>query len=81
MSVTAVTPGGTDIITVRGLVKSFWGVEAVKGVSFSVSQGEIFGFLGSNGAGQGRPARPGRGHIEYKQTGAVAAAYQPSKEQ
>ncbi len=52
MSVTAVTPGGTDIITVRGLVKSFRGVEAVKGVSFSVSQGEIFGFLGPNGAGK-----------------------------
>ncbi len=35
-----------------GLYKSFGSVEAVRGVSFSVSRGEIFGLLGPNGAGK-----------------------------
>ncbi|HEX2948238.1 MAG TPA: ATP-binding cassette domain-containing protein [Armatimonadota bacterium] len=41
------------IIAVENLTKSFPnGVVAVTGVSFSVKEGEIFGFLGPNGAGK-----------------------------
>jgi len=39
-------------IEVRNLVKRFGDFEAVSGVSFHVSEGEIFGFLGPNGAGK-----------------------------
>jgi ABC-2 type transport system ATP-binding protein len=42
----------TDAIVVAGLKKSFEQVEAVCGISFSVRQGELFGFLGPNGAGK-----------------------------
>ncbi len=40
------------IITVQNLHKSYGSFEAVKGISFEVHQGEIFGLLGPNGAGK-----------------------------
>jgi ABC-2 type transport system ATP-binding protein len=42
----------TDAIAARGLVKHFGDVAAVQSVTFSVQQGELFGFLGPNGAGK-----------------------------
>ncbi len=40
------------MIEVQDIYKKFGAIEAVRGVSFSVSAGEIFGFLGPNGAGK-----------------------------
>jgi len=41
-----------SIIDVRNLTKKFRDVTAVDGISFSVTEGEIFAFLGPNGAGK-----------------------------
>ena len=38
------------IISVKNLTKSFGNFTAVKSISFDVQKGEIFGFLGANGA-------------------------------
>ena len=40
------------IISVKDLTKKYDSFEAVKGISFEVYQGEIFGLLGPNGAGK-----------------------------
>ncbi len=41
-----------SIIEVKKLTKKFKDFKAVDGISFSVEEGEIFGFLGPNGAGK-----------------------------
>jgi ABC-2 type transport system ATP-binding protein len=41
-----------NLIEVENLVKRYNGTAVVKGVSFSVARGEIFGLLGPNGAGK-----------------------------
>lgn len=40
------------IIEVSNLVKNYGSFQAVKGISFDVKEGEIFGLLGPNGAGK-----------------------------
>jgi ABC-2 type transport system ATP-binding protein len=40
------------IIEVKNLVKKYGSIEAVKGISFTIDQGEIFGLIGPNGAGK-----------------------------
>ncbi len=45
--------GGSDnVIEVNHLVKAFGSFHAVDDISFTVRRGEIFGFLGANGAGK-----------------------------
>ena len=43
---------GGNVIEVEGLTKVFGDFTAVDHISFSVAKGEIFGFLGANGAGK-----------------------------
>src|SRR5262245_11864175 len=39
-------------IAVTDLTKSYGDVEALRGVTFEVAEGEVFGLLGPNGAGK-----------------------------
>ncbi len=41
-----------SVIVVENLIKKYGNFEAVKGISFDVKEGEIFGLLGPNGAGK-----------------------------
>ncbi|HPE95728.1 MAG TPA: ABC transporter ATP-binding protein [Bacillota bacterium] len=40
------------MIEIKDLVKTYGTIEALKGISFNVNEGEILGFLGPNGAGK-----------------------------
>ncbi len=42
----------TDAITVDNVKYNYGEIQAVKGITFTVKEGEIFGFLGPNGAGK-----------------------------
>lgn len=41
-----------EVVVVKDLVKKYDDKEVVKGISFSVKHGEVFGILGPNGAGK-----------------------------
>jgi ABC-type branched-subunit amino acid transport system ATPase component/ABC-type branched-subunit amino acid transport system permease subunit len=63
---------GDTWLEVEGVDKSFGGVQAISGVSFTVQRGELVGILGPNGAGKttlfnllSGSARPDAGSIRF----------------
>lgn len=46
------TPIGTDVLSVRGISKTFTGTKALDSVDFSVRAGEVHALLGGNGSGK-----------------------------
>ncbi len=44
--------GSTDVLRVTELTKSYGGLKAMDGVSFSVKRGEVMALVGDNGAGK-----------------------------
>ncbi len=57
-------PSNNNAITVTTLVKRFGPIKAVRGISFSVSKGEVLGFLGPNGAGKSTTMKMLTGFLE-----------------
>lgn len=57
----------TDAINVKNAQYNYGEIQAVKGISFHVSEGEIFGFLGPNGAGKSTTIKMLTGQICPKQ--------------
>lgn len=62
-------------IEVNNLTKKFGGFTAVDSVSFNVKQGEVFGFLGANGAGKSTTIRMLCGILEPTSGDALVAGY------
>ena len=50
-------PGSTDVIRIRGLVKTFGPTRALDGLDLTVRRGEVHGFLGPNGSGKSTTIR------------------------
>ncbi len=48
---------GTNVIEINGLTKYYGKFKGIEDVSFSVEEGEIFGFIGPNGAGKSTTIR------------------------
>lgn len=46
------TNGNAPVVEVRDLKKRYGSVEALRGISFEIEKGEVFGLLGPNGAGK-----------------------------
>jgi ABC-2 type transport system ATP-binding protein len=69
-----------DAMAVEKIVKRYGDFEAVKGVSFNVAEGEIFGLLGPNGAGKSTLIRMMTTLIPVTSGKAVVAGYDVSKE-
>jgi ABC-2 type transport system ATP-binding protein len=59
-----------DAVVVEGLHKAYNGVEAVRGIGFTIAEGEVFGLLGPNGAGKTTTVEILEGH-RRRDTGRV----------
>jgi len=67
-------------MAVENIVKKYGTFEAVKGVSFSVAEGEIFGLLGPNGAGKSTLIRMMTTLIPATSGRALVAGFDVSKD-
>lgn len=52
MSISDIHASGAPLLAVEGLRKSFFGVEVLKGVSFTLEAGKALGVIGENGSGK-----------------------------
>jgi ABC-2 type transport system ATP-binding protein len=68
------------IIEVRGLQKVFGAFKAVNDVSFEVERGEIFGYLGANGAGKSTTIRILCGLLEPSGGTALVAGHDVARD-
>ena len=73
-----------SLLKVTNLVVSYGGIEALKGISFDVDQGQIVTLIGANGAGKSTtlrtisglvPPKDGRIYFEGRDITAQGRAY------
>ncbi len=69
-----------NAITVQNLTKKFGDFTAVNAINFEVRAGEIFGFLGANGAGKSTAIRMMCGLLEPTSGTAIVGGYDVAKE-
>ncbi|MCC6775263.1 MAG: ABC transporter ATP-binding protein [Hyphomicrobiales bacterium] len=69
-----------NVIEVSGLTKRYDGVAVVKGISFAVERGEIFGLLGPNGAGKTTTILMLLGLSEISEGRARLLGYDPARQ-
>ncbi len=67
-------------IVAENLVRSFPGVRAVDGLSFTVARGEIFGLVGPDGAGKTTTLRILAGVLAPEEGSAVVAGYDVARD-
>jgi len=68
------------IIDVKNIVKSYKTTKAVDDVSFSIKEGEIFGFLGPNGAGKSTIIKILTSRLSLTSGSVMVAGLDPSKD-
>lgn len=68
------------MLNVQNLKKNFGSFQAVKGISFSVSKGEVLGFLGPNGAGKSTTMRMITGFLPPTSGTALICGHDITKE-
>ncbi len=63
------------MVEVKGLVKNYGNLAAVKGISFTAEKGEIVGFLGPNGAGKSTTMNMITGYLSSTQGSVTIDGY------
>jgi ABC-2 type transport system ATP-binding protein len=76
----AAPPAAAPAIDVRGLTRRFGAFVAVDNLSFQVARGEIFGFLGANGAGKSTTIRMISGLLRPTSGTAIVGGVDVSKD-
>lgn len=71
---------GAVEVDVQRLVKTFGRHEAVKGVSFTIGRGEIFGLLGPNGAGKSTTINMMCGYLQPTAGDAIIGGFSITRE-
>ena len=63
-----------SMLEVKDLVVSYGGIEALKGISFSVDEGQIVTLIGANGAGKSTTLRAITGESVLEERSSTASA-------
>jgi len=72
-------PSAAAAISVRDLHKSYGSHEAVRGISFDIREGEVFGLLGPNGAGKTTTVEILEGYRERDAGDVTVLGYDPAR--